>query len=50
MIQNSHDDIINDIGKRSYVHTKNHNISNKPNKKELSNENKKNQINIKYCY
>ena len=41
MIQNSHDDIMNDIGKRSYVYKIKHNISNAPHKKELSNKNKK---------
>ena len=41
MIQNSHDDIMNDIGKRIYVYRRKHNISNEPNKKEIINEKKK---------
>ena len=41
MIQNSHDDMMNDIGKKSYVYTRKHNISNAPNKKEFTHEDKK---------
>ena len=51
MIQNSHDDIINDIGKSPYVYKRKHDISNAPKKKEnLLMKTKKNQINIKYYY
>jgi len=40
MIQNSHDDIINDKGNLPYVYKRKHNISNAPNKKEINNEDK----------
>ena len=42
MIKNSIDDFMNDIGNRSHIYKRKHNISNAPNKKELINENKKN--------
>ena len=42
MIQNSNNDFMDDIGRKSYVYKRKHNISNVPKKKELSNENKKN--------
>ena len=50
MIQNSNNDFMNDIRNRTYVYKRKHNISNKPKKSELNNEDKKNLINIKYYY
>ena len=41
MIQNSHDDIMNEIGRKSYVYKRKHNISNAHNKREHINEDKK---------
>ena len=41
MIQNSNNDFMNDIGRRSYVYKRKHNISNSVNKKEPTNKNKK---------
>ena len=41
MIQNSNNDFMNDIGNRTYIYKRKHNISNKPKKSEPNNEEEK---------
>ena len=50
MIQNSNNDFMDDIGRKSYVYKRKHNISNVPKKRNLVMKTKKIQINIKYYY